>query len=107
VVVILSDGSYSVRKRTHEYTRDGHGTPVPGSPGSASAALPGAATEQPDGTYTLRLDPALWPLREDDLIDGPSSRTWIIESAVLRVNNADSAIDYVAVTAALQPPRRV
>lgn len=108
MAVVLADGNYQVRKRAHEYTRDAHGTPVPPVPGSSSSLLPGAATEQPDGSWTLRLDPALWPVYPDDLVDRPAdSRSWLVETAVYRFNTADPAVDYVACTASLQPPRKV
>ncbi len=96
MAVILSDGSYRVRKRPHEFTRDAQGTPVP------------AATEQPEpaGSWSLRLDPAAWRLRPGDLVDGPAGRTWLVTSAMLRVNTAAADVDYVAITATLEPPER-
>jgi hypothetical protein len=68
VAVILPDGSYSVRKRPHEFGRDAHGTPLPTSPGG---------------------------------------RTWVVATALLKVNNAAADVDYVAVTAQLEPPERI
>ena len=108
MAVVLTDGLYWVRKRAHEYTRDAHGIPVAPAPGQAIGPWPGAATEQTtEGSYTLRLDPAAWPLRADDLVDGPDGKTYLIETAVLRVNEADPAVDYVQIVASLQPPRRI
>lgn len=107
MAVVLADGSYTVRKRPHEWTRDAHGTPVPTAPGTALGPYPGAVAEQPDGTWSLRLDPAAWRLRAGDLVDGPAGRTWLVESALLRTNQAASDVDYVAVVGSLQPPERV
>jgi hypothetical protein len=107
VAVILPDGSYSVRKRPHEFGRDAHGTPLPTSPGPAVGPGPGDSTEQQDGTWTLRLDPAAWRVRPGDLVDGPAGRTWVVATALLKVNNAAADVDYVAVTAQLEPPERI
>lgn len=104
--VVLADGLYHVRKRPHEFSRDSHGTPVPTAPGPASGPWPGAVTEQPGGGWSLRLDPAAWRIRPGDLVDGPDGRTWLVESALLRVNQAAPDVDYVAVVGALQPPER-
>jgi hypothetical protein len=82
VAVILPDGSYSVRKRPHEFGRDAHGTPLP-------------------------IDPAAWRVRPGDLVDGPAGRTWVVATALLKVNNAAADVDYVAVTAQLEPPERI
>lgn len=107
MAVVLSDGNYAVRKRTHEWARDQHGTPLPSALGASVGPWPGCVTEQPDGTWTIRLDPAAWRVRPGDLVDGPAGRTWLIEHALLRRNNAAGDVDYVAVVASLQPPERI
>lgn len=101
---MLPDGAYQVARRPHAWSRDAHGTPVPATLGSYGTARPGGAYDRGDGLWSLRLDPAEWPLYDGDKItDG--ARTWTVVSApILRANSDADDVDYVAVTATLDPP---
>jgi hypothetical protein len=102
--VILSDGLYTVRKRAHPYQRDDHGLPVPPELSDPLGPLPGCATEQQDGSWSLRLDPTAWPMREDDQITGPNGTVWMVRGQpVLYVNNANPALNYVSIQAVFEP----
>lgn len=69
-------------------------------PGRVSQG-PDAPIGQPGGrTWVLALDPAAWPLLQGDLVvDVGSGEQWLVTSADLLNNNADSAIDYIRVEA--------
>jgi hypothetical protein len=104
MAVILSSGLYGVRRRIHPFPRDAQGAPVPGGLGAVAGPLPGDARREDTGEYSIRLDPALWPLREDDAVTGPAGQVWIIEGLPqLRTNNADPALDYIEATGSIVP----
>ncbi len=106
MAVVLSDRQLTAYVLTHPWVRDSHGVPVPPPPDSRPAARgtwPGAALEQSDGTWTLRADPAAWPLREGDVL-GDGTRTWTVATALLKRVPGCGAADYIAVTATLNPP---
>ncbi|MGA5822240.1 hypothetical protein ACPC54_30775 [Kitasatospora sp. NPDC094028] len=106
MAVILANRRFTAYVAEHPWERDAHGLPVPPRPGTAAAsgpALPGAAVMQADGSWSLRADPRHWPLRPGDrLVDGAES--WTITTARLCAVAVDGAADYIAVTAALDPP---
>lgn len=62
---------------------DAHGSPLPATPGTVSALLPGKATEQPDGTWQLALDPLLWPARVGDVAVDAGGMEWLLTSCKL------------------------
>jgi hypothetical protein len=105
MAVMLPDGSYQVQRRAHPWPRDDHGQPVPPALGAAGTARLGGANEQIDGTWSIRLDPAEWPLYDGDKILGPSGRIWTVtDTPQLNRNRAANDVDYIAVHAALDPP---
>jgi len=105
--VLLADRQLTARVAEHPWQRDAHGVPVPpfpGSPRQERGPYPGAAAEQPDGSWTLRADPRTWQLRTGDILtDGTLS--WTVATAYLRAVPGYSDADYVQVTAVLDPPR--
>ncbi|AXI91313.1 hypothetical protein SAM9427_36695 (plasmid) [Streptomyces sp. ETH9427] len=106
MAVLLPDRELTVYVLDHPWGRDAHGVPVPPPPDARPAprgTWPGAATEQADESWTLRVDPAAWRVREGDVI-GDGIRTWTVVSALLRKVPGHSAADYIAVTATLNPP---
>ncbi|WP_431959444.1 hypothetical protein [Actinacidiphila sp. bgisy160] len=111
MAVLLPNRSLSVQRAgTHPWDRDAYGQPVPPDPATVTApagpALPGAATEQPDGSWTLRLDPSQWPVRPGDRItDG--TLTWVLSGAWLRAVPVDSGADYIQANGVLDPPKAV
>ncbi|WP_435585917.1 hypothetical protein [Micromonospora aurantiaca (nom. illeg.)] len=107
MAVLLADGLYQVRKRQHPAERDAHGTPIPG-PDNASVTDPvaGAAGEQPDGSWKLRLDPAVWPVRAGDtVVTDDGIRTWTV-TGIPRLHEVPNVpdVDYVEVQARIVPP---
>lgn len=100
MAVVLSDGSYRVAHRVHPGARDAHGTPLPAVPGTLGPPRAGAAVEQPDGSYTLRLDPAEWPMWAGDEVEGPAGLRWCVTGQPrLHFNSEASDVDYVGVSA--------
>ncbi|MEU5181147.1 hypothetical protein AB0G49_13955 [Streptomyces longwoodensis] len=106
MAVLLPDRSITAYVLDHPWERDAHGVPVPPAPGTrppARGTWPGAATEQADGSWTLRVDPAAWRLRDGDVLtDG--EREWTVVAALLKTVPGHPAADYIAVTATLNPP---
>lgn len=103
VAVILGDGSYAVQRREHPAPRDADGIPVLAAPGDPEGPWPGASRETSFNSWSLRLDPRAWPLREGDLIVG-GGHTFVVQGRpALFTNNANPAVDYVSVSATLSP----
>lgn len=100
--VQLTNGTFSVRRRA-EPSLDAYASPVPGVLGLLDGPWPGASFEQASGPWRLRLDPAAWPLREDDEIVG-GGRVWLVRWAELRKHALDPVVDFVACEATLRPP---
>jgi hypothetical protein len=106
MTVVLPDRELTAYVLGHPWARDALGTPVPPPPDAlptARGTWPGAATEQIDGTWTLRVDPEAWPLKPGDVLsDG--TNTWTVTTALPKRVPGYGAADYVAVTASLNPP---
>lgn len=106
MAVVLPDRLLTVYVLAHPWDRDAHGVPVPPPPDARPAARgtwPGAANEQTDGSWTLRADPAAWPIEPGDVI-GDGTLLWTVVTALLRRVPGFGAADYVAVVATLNPP---
>jgi hypothetical protein len=107
VAVILPNCALTVTQRAHPWVRDARGTPVPTTDDATttSGPFPGAASEEPDATWALRLDPRSWPVRAGDQItDG--TRVWVAYGLPkLHEVPGAPAVDHVAVTATLEPPQ--
>ncbi|MEQ7008471.1 hypothetical protein ABN028_20055 [Actinopolymorpha sp. B17G11] len=104
MAVLLADLSLSVATKDHPWLRDSHGHPVaPEEPAELRGPWPGAAREQPDLSYTLRLDTRAWPVEPGDRItDG--ARTWVVASARINTVPRHPDADYIAIVATLEPP---
>lgn len=106
MAVVLSDGNYRVQKRG-ESTRDADGALVPAALDVLGAELPGASTRQQDGSWTLRLDPAVWPIRAGDRVVGPGGVAWIVDGVPRAHENAEVPdVDYVGAVGSLDPVAR-
>lgn len=91
------------------WKRDAHGTPVPpaltvlAEPAVPPRMYPGAASDQGEGTWSLRLDPQLWPVKAGDRIsDG--TLVWVATATRHVAVPGHAAVDHVQVTATLDPP---
>jgi hypothetical protein len=106
MAVLLPNRHLTAYVMAHPWGRDAHGVPVPPPPDARPRPReprPGAATEQVDGSWTLRVDPADWPLKAGDVLsDG--TLTWTVVTALLKSVPGHSAADYIAVVATLNPP---
>jgi hypothetical protein len=107
MAVVLADGSYVLHRQARpSSTRDAHGTPVHGGTEPPVGPADGAAARRADGSWALRLDPALWPVAVGDVVvregDG---RRWVITGTPLLhevPNHPD--VDHAAVTGVQEPP---
>jgi len=97
--VLMADRALAVRRRGPG-VKDSHGVPVGGAWGPTLGPWPGAAREV-GGGWTLRVDPASWPLKAGDLVvDANGGGSWLVRSARLMRNARDPVVDYVRVEAA-------
>jgi hypothetical protein len=110
MAVILPNAHLTVRKRAHAFARDAHGLPVAGaSTVTTEGPTPGAVVEPDDTTpaaapYRLRLDPSHWPVRPDDEVEDDQGRKFIVRTARKVAVPVDDAVDFIRVTADLDPP---
>lgn len=103
MAVLLADRELTITRFDHKFGRDEMGTPVRDTGWTTAGPFPGAAREQPDGTWRLRIDSAAWMLRADDEIsDG--THTWVVVSATLVSVPGHPDVDHIAITATLNPP---
>jgi hypothetical protein len=104
MAVLLPDRQLTVLVKAHPFTRDAHGYPIaPSEHAETRGPWPGAAKEQPDASWTLRLDPRAWPVEPSDRVtDG--NRVWVVSSARLHTVPGHPDADYISVTATLEPP---
>jgi hypothetical protein len=109
VAVLMPNVSLALRRR-RVGAFDPHGEPVPAGYEVPSQALPGMVREEADGSWLLLLDPALWPVRLNDLVVGGGAQ-WLVTGSHMASNSMDPEADYVRCTGAQQtigtePPGR-
>ncbi|MEV7512077.1 hypothetical protein AB0O57_29385 [Streptomyces sp. NPDC091201] len=107
MAVVLPNTLLTVYVLQHPWARDANGVPVPPPPGVRPAARgtwPGSALEQPEGAWSLRLDPQAWPVKAGDTVTDTSGRSWTLTGARNHAVPGCSAADYVQATATLNPP---
>jgi hypothetical protein len=107
MAVVLSNALLTVYALPHPWGRDANGVPVPPNPNARPeprGTWPGSVLEQADGSWTVRLDPQAWPVKEGDTITDETGRAWTLTSTRNhRVPGCPDA-DYVQATATLNPP---
>lgn len=107
MTVVLPDRDLTARARRHPWVRDERGMPVPAAEPNwtTRGPYPGAAEEQADGTWALRIDPRAWPLLAGDQVtDG--DKTWIlVGEPKLHAIPGVPDVDHVAATGTLDPPQ--
>ena len=96
--VLLPNARLGLRRRV-EGARDAHGDRVAAGWGPFHGPYDGRTNETSGGTWALGLDPALWPVRQGDLVVGATGGSWLVQSSDLIRNNYDSTVDWVRVSA--------
>ena len=105
--VLLPDRQLTVTVRAHPQERDDRGVPKP-TPQDALTVrgpYPGAAEEQPDGSWTLRVDPRCWPMRPGDQITDGTLTWYASTQPQLRGVPGVPDVDFIRVIGTLDPPR--
>ena len=102
MTVLLPNTRLGLRRRVIEEARNSHGERVPAGWGQVVGLYDGRTNETAEGTWALGLDPALWPVRKDDLVIAPSGAMWLVQTADLIQNNYDSYVDWVRVSGLLR-----
>lgn len=95
--VLLPNALLGLRRRI-DGARNAHGERVAAGWGPFEGPYDGRTNERADGTWALGLDPALWPVRENDLVISLTGGSWLVRSSDLIQNNYDSVVDWVRVT---------
>lgn len=101
--VLIPNTQLGVRVRA-EGGRDAHGSRLPAGWGPLTPLFPGLVKEDAQGQCVLGLDPALWPVRVDDLVVSSAGAGFLVKSADLLQNAFDSTVDWVRVTALPRTP---
>lgn len=107
MAVVLPNTVLTVHALPHPWQRDANGVPVPPNPAARPAprgTWPGSALEQPDSSWSLRLDPQAWPVKPGDTVTDATGRSWTLTSTRNHSVSGCSAADYIQVTATLSPP---
>jgi hypothetical protein len=97
VSVLVTDRLIGLRRRAEVY--DAHGFPIPGAEAAATPLYPGLARERGDGGWTLSVDEALWPIRENDVLFDDRGTQWLAGVAEHLRNEIDPLVNYVRVDA--------
>lgn len=95
--VLLANDRLGLRRRIDEVTLNAHGERVVAGWGALVGVHEGRTKERSDGTWSLGLDPSLWPVRVGDLVVSMSGGAWLVQTCDLVTNNADSAVDWVRI----------
>lgn len=106
MVVVIANCTLTVRHRI--VGTDGHGDRTATGFGPAGAAYPGNATENGDTplgtpgsrTWSLALDPALWPVYQQDMVVDPvSGQQWQVTSAQFMPHPLFPEVEHIQVQA--------
>ncbi|MFJ4988741.1 hypothetical protein ACIP9H_33695 [Streptomyces sp. NPDC088732] len=107
MAVVLPNAVLTVYVLEHPWVRDANGVPVPPNPNEKPAprgTWPGSALEQPDESWSLRLDPAAWPVKPGDTVTDETGRAWTLTETRNHTVLGCPAVDYVEAKASLNPP---
>lgn len=103
MVVLLTNTTLGVRRRVDNPGRNEHGEKVRAGWTDMSTPLPGRTNEAADASWSLGVDPSLWPVREGDLIIATAGQhagaSWLVQTSDLIQNNYDHRIDWIRVSA--------
>ena len=107
MAVVLPNALLTVYALAHPWERDANGVPVPPNPNVRPAGRgtwPGSVLEQPDGSWTVRLDPQSWPVKAGDTITDETGRSWTLSMTRNHAVLGCPDVDYVQAAATLNPP---
>ncbi|MFF9901230.1 hypothetical protein [Streptomyces longispororuber] len=107
MAVVLANRRLTLYAHAHPWGRDANGVPVPPDPKQRPeprGTWPGSVLEQPDGSWSLRLDPQSWPVEPGDVVTDESGASWTVTAARHHAVPGFAAVDYVQVTATRNPP---
>ncbi|MFM9697895.1 hypothetical protein [Streptomyces europaeiscabiei] len=107
MAVLLPNAVLTVYALAHPWARDANGVPVPPNPNHRPAprgTWPGSVLEQPDASWSVRLAPEAWPVKEGDTIADETGRSWTLVSIRNHAVPGCPDADYVQATATLNPP---
>ncbi|MGX1907617.1 hypothetical protein ACWIID_01945 [Streptomyces phaeochromogenes] len=107
MAVVLPNATLTTYVLAHPWERDANGVPVPPNPNVQPAphgTWPGSVLKQSDGSWTVRLDPRIWPIEPGDTITDETGRSWTLVEARLHAVPGCPDVDYVQGTATLNPP---
>lgn len=108
MAVVLADRVLTVTVRSHPWTRDAMGTPVPTVADvlDVRGPWPGAAQENPDLSWSLRVDARAWPVRAGDQISDDQGHVWVASgSPKLHMVPGVPDVDFIEVQGTLDPPK--
>jgi hypothetical protein len=102
MVVLMADRELGLIRRDAG-PLDAHGdAPVQGR-SVLAGPWPGRARLETDGSWTLAVDIAAWPMEERDIILDPvNGIEWVAVTVQPLRNTMDSSVDYVRVTALIR-----
>ncbi|MGW3626261.1 hypothetical protein [Streptomyces sp. NPDC000880] len=107
MAVVLPNRVLTVYVLPHPWVRDANGVPVPPDPNvrpEPRGTWPGSALEQPDRSWSMRLDPRAWPVEPGDTVTDDTGLSWTVTSARNHAVPGCPDADYVEATATLNPP---
>lgn len=107
MAVVLADRALTVVVRSHPWERDARGVPMPTGNDTLTTRgpWPGAAEENADQTWVLRVDPRAWPVRAGDTITDDQGHTFVVYGEPkLHQIPGFPAVDYIETQATLNPP---
>ncbi|GGT26986.1 hypothetical protein GCM10010222_80980 [Streptomyces tanashiensis] len=78
--------------------------PNPNQKPAPRGTWPGSVLEQPDGSWTVWLDPQAWPVKDGDTVSDDAGRSWTLTTTRLHAVPGCPDVDYVQAAATLNPP---
>lgn len=98
MAVLLPNALLGLRRRV-EGAVNAHGERVAAGWGEFLGPHEGRVSEGADASWSLGLDPSLWPVRVGDLVVATSGAgAWLVQTADLLRNNYDPTVDWIRVS---------
>ena len=95
MTVLMPNASATIRRRV-EGALNAHGERTSaGLSARATPLLPALIEQRSDGGWSASLDPALWPVRKNDVIDDHGGRTFVVITSDLLENVFEPMVNHV------------